>query len=609
MSRETGSRQQRFRAAVLKRDAYTCQQCGHFDLSGQSLQADHSHEVADGGSQWDTANGVTLCASCHKIKSSLRDSQRKKSQRKTENAPRFSKVPQAAPLASALRPPPKEAVTSSAVAVTASVDREPAEVPAWSTDVFAWGLEEPADCDVWPRISTAPHPEAVGSYGKRFCEWAERQGVTLRWWQKLAAFRVLEHRADGSLCWQTLLLSTTRQTGKSFLLRWWLLWRMSAGAGGLFGSATDPDTVLLTSTHLDVSREVWRPATLWAKPQAGWVVRNANGEQRIEHPNGTRWLVRAVSHAGYGFTLAMAVVDEAWGVESSVVDDSLSPTLITRQSPQLVIVSTAHPEATPLVPNLRKTLLAQLEAPTDALLLEWSAHPTRELDDENGWREASPIWDDKRRAFLLSKWQKSSEAGGESFAAQWLNRWRSASRLALSDERSWEALKVTGLEVPALVPVTLALETISGGGATLVTGWLDEAGTVGLKCAHRLPLVRALTMAHDIAGAHPGSRLMLGASLDRMVDRGAFPGDVELAGVRETRQATVLFQSLIAEGKLAHDGDPVLAAQVTGAAVVMTDAGTVMSGTRSPLPIEAARASLWAAWSLVTKGSSEPAIY
>jgi hypothetical protein len=94
-----------------------------------------------------------------------------------------------------------------------------------------------------------------------------------------------------------------------------------------------------------------------------------------------------------------------------------------------------------------------------------------------------------------------------------------------------------------------------------------------------------------------------------MIDRAQFPGVVRLAGVRETRQATHLFQGLVAEGRVRHDGDTQLAAQITGAVVAQTDQGAVMSGTRSPVPTDAARGSLWVTWAAHTSAAALPAIY
>lgn len=67
----------RLRAAVLQRDAYCCQVCGHQDLSGASLQVDHIIERRDGGP--DTMeNARALCKPCHARKSGQRAAARKR---------------------------------------------------------------------------------------------------------------------------------------------------------------------------------------------------------------------------------------------------------------------------------------------------------------------------------------------------------------------------------------------------------------------------------------------------------------------------------------------------------------------------------------------------
>ena len=257
---------------------------------------------------------------------------------------------------------------------------------------------------------------------------------------------------------------------------------------------------------------------------------------------------------------------------------------------------------------MRRAALAQLHAPDSVLLLEWSAHPARENQDRDGWREASPYWDDPGTP-VHGQGMERVTSSEESWRCTMVELWPSASRLSLSDEKTWARLEVAGLACPDSRPLVLALDAISGGGATLVHGWTDDDGNVAVKANHHLSMLKALTLAHDLATAHPGSRLLLGASLDAMVDRAAFPGEVALAGVRETRQATHLFQGMVAEGKIRHDGDATLAGQVTGASVVVTDVGPIMSGTRSPVPVDAVRGSLWVVWSLVTQVSSEPRIY
>lgn len=54
----------RKRDAILLRDRYTCQQCGHI---GTDVEVDHIVNVAQGGTD-DDANLQTLCIPCHKTK-------------------------------------------------------------------------------------------------------------------------------------------------------------------------------------------------------------------------------------------------------------------------------------------------------------------------------------------------------------------------------------------------------------------------------------------------------------------------------------------------------------------------------------------------------------
>ena len=611
--RKTGHSQQKWRAAVLSRDGHTCQACGLYDPTDDLLIADHIIELADGGPHTE-ANGQALCHVCHTKKSVTNHNQRmkdRKSERKSDvSQPKVFRHPQGHPGSQSVTVSPDVPDVRQEVDGALVLDLpDPAEVtwdPGDLDRILTWGAELPGPDDIWPRIMSAPHPESVGSYGRGAIEWMEaRTGRELRWFQRLTVVRALEHRADGSLVWETVLLSMTRQVGKSYLLRELLLWRMEHME--IF-SNPEPDALIYVSNHMEVSKEVWRPAMAWADTQPGWKIRQANGEQRIENRAGARWLVRAAAHAGTGFTLAGAVIDECWDIDSEVIDDRISPAMIEPSSAQLYLVSTAHPEATPLFPTERKAALAVLRQPGDTLIMEWSASPGRDSDDRDGWREASPFWNEKRRTFIARR--RQTAASDESFRAQWLNIWPSSTRRTLTDEDSWAELMVPGLEIPSDPrPVWMALDGISGGGASLVIGWPDSERRVCLSPVRPGPLLRALTKATELAAAHPGSVLLLGASLDKMVDRESFPGEVQLAGVRETRQATHLFQGLLAERRICHNGDPALAAQVQAAVIVPTESGPVMSGTRSPVPVDLVRGSLWVSWAVLTQVSTTPEIF
>ena len=101
--------------------------------------------------------------------------------------------------------------------------------------------------------------------------------------------------------------------------------------------------MLHTGKDLAVCKEVQRPARIWAKAHGDvYQVREVNGQEEIEYlEDGSRWMLRA-KEAVYGYSVSMAAVDEAWKVRASSVEEGLTPTMVEREQPQLLLVSTAH---------------------------------------------------------------------------------------------------------------------------------------------------------------------------------------------------------------------------------------------------------------------------
>src|SRR5262249_43354683 len=195
----------------------------------------------------------------------------------------------------------------------------------------------------------------------------------------------------------------------------------------------EEQTVLHTGKDIAICKEVQRPVRLWAKQLPTYRVRESNGQEEIEHiPSGSRWLVRA-RNAVYGVSANLAVVAEGWHVAAEVVDDGVSPTMVERIQPQILLVSTAHRKATSLMMNRRRGALAALDHPGDAdLLIEWSAPRGKEVDDMDAWRLASPHWTEQREKVVAAALQRalSGEIDDieepdpiESFRSQWLNQW------------------------------------------------------------------------------------------------------------------------------------------------------------------------------------------
>jgi hypothetical protein len=415
---------------------------------------------------------------------------------------------------------------------------------------------------IWPRLMTVPHRDAVGSLGLEFIGWTEsRTGRELRWWQRLVAVRALEVDADGRLCWETILLSTNRQVGKSWLVRELCLWRIHQG--DRFG---EPQDVLHTGKDLGICKEVQRPARVWAKHrQTAYKVREVNGQEEIEWlADGSRWMVRA-KEAVYGYSVGLAAVDEAWKVRASSVDEGLTPTMVEREQPQLLLVSTAHRLATSLMLNRRRVALESLEVGTGELLIEWSAPERADLEDRLAWRQASAHWTPRRERMIAGRLEAALAGATEdpdepdpvaAFRAQWLNQW--PRRLAeptgatepLLPDGLW--LELVEPEIASTGAVYVAVEDDYGLGAAVAAVARTEDGRLEVDGWLRPDWDAALEDVIALAAVRPIRRLLVGASMLDRVTPAARPRPVP-AGARETRIALALVRDLAQTGALCHD--------------------------------------------------------
>ena len=472
-------------------------------------------------------------------------------------------------------------------------------------------LPVPPDA-TWPRLMTGPHPDAVGSYGPELVAWSAARGVRLRWWQALAATRILEHDASGALVWAWWILSTARQVGKSWLLRELLLWRIHQGER--FG---EPQLALHTGKDLPVCREVQRPARAWARARDGYTVREANGMEEIETPDGSRWLIRGRGSI-YGYSASLGAVDEAWKVVPEVVEDGLEPTMAERASAQLGLLSTAHRMATALVPARREAALSQVMDPADTLLLEWSAPEDAVLTDTEAWRMASPHWTPRRARLIAAQHERALVTGVsedpdepdpvEAFRSQWLNVWATRvippSRVeVLVTSEEWSAAKALVWE--ATGPAVIVVEDNYGRGAAAVVAEPIDGGRIavwGLAAATR---TEAWQWAEMRAGERKGATLLTGPGLEADPAGAAIPVAVRAAvGPTNLRHGLALLRESVRTGRVLHDGGSDLADQVTAARVTPTPSGGL--GLHGAARVDMVRGVAWALGHLMRATTPAP---
>jgi hypothetical protein len=415
---------------------------------------------------------------------------------------------------------------------------------------------------MWPRLMTVPDPRAVGSLGRDFIADAERrEGRPLRWWQKLAATRMLEVDKAGDLVWDTVVLSTPRQLGKSWLLRELCLWRLHQA--DRFG---EPQNVVHTGKDLRICMEVQMPARLWAKSLPDvYAVKEANGKEEIRLvESGSRWLIHSTKSM-YGWSTSLAAADEAWAVSPGVIEEGLEPTMVERQQAQLLLVSTAHRLATTLMPARRSVAIDELETPDRTLMLEWSASPDLDIDDPVAWRQASAHWS-PRRERTIAKTLQRVKAGTyrdptepdptASFRSQWLNQWPSEPVLPTSAPQPflpaglWEWLRQDGVQSSG--PLWVAIEDKYGKGAGVAAAARLEDGRIEVEAWERDDWNTAVDDVTALAARRTVKQILVGASVfDRFPPCTAPPP--QRAGGTETRVGLALFRDLAADGALVHD--------------------------------------------------------
>jgi len=450
-----------------------------------------------------------------------------------------------------------------------------------------------------PLAVTQVHPKAVGTYGPEACEWIERELKRelprgLRWWQRYAIYRQLEHDQEGLLVWKTVLESTPRRCGKSVRLRAMALFRISHPE--MFGN--EPQIVLHTGRDVAVVREIHRKAWRWATERGpdGWKVSKGVGQEEVINDEVHRWLVRSTGSV-YGYDICMGMVDEAWDVDPEVFTDGLEPSTLERISPQSILTSTSHRRATSLMRTKISGALAADDGKT--LLLLWGAPGGSDESDLQVWRSASPHWSSDREEMLQDKW--AAAVRGEvdlefddqdpmaSFRSQYLNVWllrdieRPPPGTPVVTEDDWELIELPA--VPPGAPNTVAVEGWYSDGVSVLAAW-NRGGMIVVTSTSHPTAADAAAAAASYASKSP---VQVGKSL--LAVEPALSALWHEPAQGTTQAAVKELGRLISEGALRHAGADELTDQVMALRVQpSSDGPRLVSKHRA----DAVKALVWA---------------
>ena len=253
----------------------------------------------------------------------------------------------------------------------------------------------------------------------------------MRWWQRLVATRLLEVDADGRLVWETMVLTMAAAA------------RQVVAAAGAAAVADPSGRAVRGAAGRAAHRQ--GPGGLQGGAAAGadlgegaadeYKVREVNGQEEIELLDGRRRGGCSGRRRRCTATrVSSAAADEAWKVRAAAIEEGLTPTMVEREQPQLLLVSTAHRLATALMLGRRQVgagrARGRRRGPADRVV---GAAGRASSTTWTAWRQASPHWTPRREtADRASSCEalaaarspiRRSPTRRQSFRAQWLNQW------------------------------------------------------------------------------------------------------------------------------------------------------------------------------------------
>lgn len=209
-------------------------------------------------------------------------------------------------------------------------------------------------------------------------------------WQRYVADTALEiDPASGRLKYRTVVITVPRQSGKTTLLLSLMVHRAIA-----FG---ERQSIVYTAQTQKAARKKWEEEhveLLNRSPFHGkYRVRYTIGSEQIHWKNGSRHSLTAPTEkAGHGETIDCAVLDEAFAQEDNRIEQALRPAMITRQQPQMYIISTAGTARSVYlkgkVEKGRQLVTHGLD--TSLAYFEWSAPDDADPSSEETWRACMP---------------------------------------------------------------------------------------------------------------------------------------------------------------------------------------------------------------------------
>jgi len=439
-----------------------------------------------------------------------------------------------------------------------------------------------------PRLETVPPLGSVNA-GDEITDFAKQiLGVDLMPWQRhILAGLTSSDPVTGKWLARVGLVSCARQQGKTVaiasLIGWWLTTQSSVRG--------EKQTVISVAHKLDLASTLFNYLAPILEKKFGAIVSWSYGRQTLEMPCSSIWNVRAATpQAGHGYSPDLICADEIWSISEEAVDHGLLPGQRARTNPLLAMFSTAGTTDSKAMLRWREQGLQAIDSGQSKGLYfaEYSPPPTLDPMTPEAWAYANPamgitITED----VLIAESQAPNRAA---FLRASVNLFTASSNGWL-DPGVFDLLKTDEAPPP--------------GGVLAIEASIDDATFIGVRAvmvgkkAHVTVAIVADTLAElwrlveaEIVLA-PTLRLAIVPSLEIHLPP-AMERRYVIVGYKELLRWTTVVRAIINEGRLQHNGQHLLSEHVERATLIKHQGAIALSSTRSPGPITAARAMVWA---------------
>jgi phage terminase large subunit-like protein len=299
---------------------------------------------------------------------------------------------------------------------------------------------------------------------------ANLMGFELFDWQRRVADVALE-RKDGHYIFRTVGASVGRQGGKSKLIEVRIAFELLQARKHIAYTAQDRAMAKLKWLEHVQSFE--------RTPQIARQIHKIsyiNGSERLYMKNGSSYgIVTPNDKGARGLSLNLMVIDEALTHPLSLLA-SLQPTLATRRSGQLWIVSNAGiPGRSQLLEHFRTVAHSRIDdRSTQLAWFEWSPQQDKfDYLDEGVWREAIPTLGQKNGVLLDAVREAAHTSSPEIFTKEWLNVWPAIEAVQVIPTDLWDGLARTDVTVGKDVVLGVDISPVRDKSAIAVSGLVN----------------------------------------------------------------------------------------------------------------------------------------